>query len=43
VLETAGARADEVAVLLDRLGYEDVRVTDDLTGIGRVVEGHTGR
>ena len=43
VLETAGGRAGEVAVLLDRLGYEDVRVTDDLTGIGRVVEGHTGR
>jgi release factor glutamine methyltransferase len=39
VLETAGGGAEEVARLLRDLGYEDVRVTDDLTGRSRVAEG----
>jgi release factor glutamine methyltransferase len=39
VLETAGGRAAEVADLLRRLGYFDVRTTDDLTGLSRVAEG----
>jgi release factor glutamine methyltransferase len=39
VLETAGARAGEVARLLRRLGYLDVRTTNDLTGLSRVAEG----
>jgi release factor glutamine methyltransferase len=41
VLETAGGRAEDVARLLRALGYEDVRVTDDLTGLSRVAEGVT--
>jgi release factor glutamine methyltransferase len=40
-LETAGGRAEEVAELLRDLGYEDVRVTDDLTGRSRVADGVT--
>lgn len=43
VLETAGGKADEVAGLLGRLSYEDVAATDDLSGIGRVVEGRRTR
>jgi methylase of polypeptide subunit release factors len=39
VLETAGGRAKEVAELLRELGYEDVQVTDDLTGLSRVADG----
>jgi release factor glutamine methyltransferase len=39
VLETAGGGAEEVAGLLRELGYDDVRVTDDLTGRSRVAEG----
>jgi release factor glutamine methyltransferase len=39
VLETGGGGAEEVARLLRDLGYEDVRVTDDLTGRSRVAEG----
>ena len=39
VLETAGDRAEEVAALLRELGYEDVRVTHDLTRRSRVAEG----
>jgi release factor glutamine methyltransferase len=39
VLETAGGRAEEVAELLRALGYGDVRVTDDLTGLSRVADG----
>jgi release factor glutamine methyltransferase len=39
VLETAGGHAEEVAELLRDLGYEDVRVTDDLTGLSRVADG----
>jgi release factor glutamine methyltransferase len=41
VLETAGGRAEEVAVRLGELGYVDVRATDDLTGRSRVAEGVT--
>jgi release factor glutamine methyltransferase len=41
VLETAGGRAEDVAELLRDLGYEDVRVTDDLTGLSRVADGVT--
>ena len=41
VLETAGGRAQQVAELLRELGYEDVRVTDDLTGLSRVADGVT--
>jgi release factor glutamine methyltransferase len=39
VLETAGGGAEEVANLLRSLGYEDVRVTSDLTRRSRVAEG----
>ncbi len=39
VLEAAGGRAGEVAAMLQALGYEDVRVTQDEAGIERVVEG----
>jgi release factor glutamine methyltransferase len=39
VLETAGGRAEDVARLLRELGHQDVRVTDDLTGLSRVAEG----
>jgi len=41
VLETPGGRAEQVAELLRDLGYEDVRVTDDLTGLSRVADGVT--
>lgn len=39
VLEVADRRGDEIATLLDQLGYEDVRKTEDLAGRDRVVEG----
>ncbi|MGL6280157.1 MAG: peptide chain release factor N(5)-glutamine methyltransferase [Gaiella sp.] len=39
VLEVADTQAPEVAMLLDRLGYEEVVVTPDLSGRERVVEG----
>ena len=39
VLEVAEARGGEVASLLEALGYDDVRTTEDLTGRDRVVEG----
>lgn len=39
VLECAAGRADRVAVLLQELGYENVRKTRDLAGRERVVEG----
>ena len=39
VLEAAPAQIADVASALERLGYEDVRVTPDLTGCQRVVEG----
>jgi release factor glutamine methyltransferase len=39
VLETADGDAPRVADLLRHLGYRDVRVTPDLTGRDRVVEG----
>lgn len=39
VLEVHSERASEVATLLRSLGYGEVRITDDLTGRARVVEG----
>jgi release factor glutamine methyltransferase len=39
VLETARGRAGEVATLLECLGYRDVLVTPDLTGVPRIAEG----
>ena len=39
VLEVADTRATGVAELLERLGYEDVAVTEDLAGRDRIVEG----
>jgi release factor glutamine methyltransferase len=42
VLETAADDADRVADLLRGLGYADVRVTRDLAGRNRVVEGVLG-
>jgi release factor glutamine methyltransferase len=39
VLEAADGAARDVAALLESLGYAQVRVTKDLTGRERVVEG----
>ena len=39
VLEVGDTQGPAVAGSLERLGYADVRVTDDLAGRGRVVEG----
>ena len=39
VLEVGRCQAHDVAAALTSLGYEDVRVTPDLAGIERVVEG----
>ncbi len=39
VLEVADTRADEAAELLERLGYDEVLVTEDLAGRDRIVEG----
>jgi release factor glutamine methyltransferase len=39
VLEVADGTAEEVADLLDELGFHDVRATKDLAGRDRVVEG----
>ena len=39
VLEVGGCQADGVSAALTSLGYTDVRVTPDLAGIPRVVEG----
>jgi release factor glutamine methyltransferase len=39
VLETAAGKSDEVALLLEGLGYDEVRITPDLAGRQRVVEG----
>jgi len=39
VLEVADGRAGEVSSVLGRLGYEDIRSGEDLTGRERVVEG----
>ncbi len=39
VLEVAGERGADVVDLLERLGYDDVRLTLDLAGSDRVVEG----
>lgn len=42
VLETAESAATAVAALLEQLGYRDVRITSDLAGRQRVVEGRRG-
>lgn len=42
VLEAAEGRAGEVAALLGELGYAEVRITSDLAGRERVVEGRRG-
>ena len=39
VLEVADTRASAMAELLERLGYEEVVVTEDLAGRDRIVEG----
>ena len=39
VLEVGDGQADETATLLRSLGYDDVRMTSDLAGRDRVVEG----
>ena len=39
VFEVGDGQAREVAAVLERLGWHDVRVTSDLTGTERVVEG----
>jgi release factor glutamine methyltransferase len=39
VFEVGAGQAQDVAALLGRLGYRDVRITPDLAGIDRVVEG----
>jgi release factor glutamine methyltransferase len=39
VLETAASSGDRVEVLLDDLGYDQVRITPDLAGRDRVAEG----
>jgi release factor glutamine methyltransferase len=39
VLEVAETRASAAAELLERLGYDDVAVTEDLAGRDRIVEG----
>jgi release factor glutamine methyltransferase len=39
VLEVAAGRGEEIAALLRKLGYDDVRVGPDLAGRDRVVEG----
>lgn len=39
VLEVADVRAGDVATLLERLGYAEVCVTEDLAGRDRIVEG----
>jgi release factor glutamine methyltransferase len=39
VLEVADERAEDAAALLEELGYDDVRLTQDLTGRERIAEG----
>ena len=39
VLEVGEGQAAPTAALLDELGFDEVRVTPDLAGIDRVVEG----
>jgi release factor glutamine methyltransferase len=39
VLEVGAGQADRVAAALEAFGYREIRVTDDLAGIPRVVEG----
>jgi methylase of polypeptide subunit release factors len=42
VLEVGDGQAAGVAAALERLGYAGVRVTPDLAGVARVVEGRRG-
>jgi methylase of polypeptide subunit release factors len=39
VFEVGDGQADEVAAILERHGFRDVRITNDLGGTPRVVEG----
>jgi release factor glutamine methyltransferase len=39
VLEVGAGQADRVRAALESFGYREIRVTDDLAGIARVVEG----
>jgi methylase of polypeptide subunit release factors len=39
VLEVGWCQARDVAATLTSLGYTDVRITPDLAGVERVVEG----
>ena len=39
VLEVGAGHAGEVAAMLATLGYRDIRITEDLTHIERIVEG----
>jgi release factor glutamine methyltransferase len=39
VLETADGKAHDIAALLEALGYDEVTITDDLSGRERVVDG----
>ena len=43
VFEVGLGQARDVAAMLERLGYRDVRVTSDLGGVERVVEGRRER
>jgi release factor glutamine methyltransferase len=39
ILEVADERASDAAALLEELGYDDVRISEDLTGRERIAEG----
>jgi hypothetical protein len=39
VLEVGAGQAERVAAALSTFAYRDVRITEDLAGIPRVVEG----
>jgi release factor glutamine methyltransferase len=43
VLEVGDGQAPAVARAVEALGYDDVRITTDLTGVERVVEGRRRR
>lgn len=43
ILEVGMGQAEAVATLLEEAGYRQVRILNDLAGIGRVVEGRYGR
>jgi methylase of polypeptide subunit release factors len=42
VLEAGDGQADAIARELAELGYNDIRITPDLSGRDRVVEGRRG-